>query len=183
MQAAGSCRWCRPAGLAVVAAGAGRGLRARLQAGAGPSRCSLLPARPPDAPPAAGAIGSNLRKLHAAKRAFNRHKPQAVLYVDRLDAGRRDLADLNVSTRRDACLRWVFGAVPGLSDGPLHGRCPRSGETRPRHRTACPSRPPCSQVLRSISEVFGQDMWFSTVRALGGGGGWAAGRRVPGSRV
>lgn len=46
----------------------------------------------------AGAIGANLRKLHAAKRAFNKHKPQAVLYVDRLDAGRRDLADLNVST-------------------------------------------------------------------------------------
>lgn len=44
-----------------------------------------------------GAIGANLRKLHAAKRAFNKYKPQAVLYVDRLDAGRRDLADLNVS--------------------------------------------------------------------------------------
>lgn len=44
----------------------------------------------------AGAIASNLRKLHAAKRAFNKHKPQAVLYIDRLDAGRRDMADLNV---------------------------------------------------------------------------------------
>jgi len=45
----------------------------------------------------AGTISSNLRKLHAAKRAFNKYKPQAVLYIDRLDAGRRDMADLNVS--------------------------------------------------------------------------------------
>lgn len=74
----------------------------------------------PGLEPSAGAIGSNLRRLHAAKRAFNRHKPQAVLYLDRLDAGRRDLADLN--------------------------------------------------VLRSITEVFGQDMWFSTVLLLTHGG-------------
>ena len=51
----------------------------------------------PGLEPSAGAIATNLRTLHAAKRAFNRHRPQAVLYVDRLDAGRRDLADLNVS--------------------------------------------------------------------------------------
>lgn len=51
----------------------------------------------PVSPHAPGALASNLSKLHAAKRAFNRHKPQAVLYIDRLDAGRRDLADLNVS--------------------------------------------------------------------------------------
>lgn len=53
----------------------------------------------PGLEPSGGAIGANLRKLHAAKRAFNKHKPQAVLYVDRLDAGRRDLADLNVRAR------------------------------------------------------------------------------------
>jgi hypothetical protein len=48
---------------------------------------------------AAGAIASNLAKLHQAKRAFNKYKPQAVFYVDRLDVGRRDLADLNVRPR------------------------------------------------------------------------------------
>ena len=65
--------------------------------------------RPPPSP--AGAIGANLRKLHAAKRAFNKYKPQAVLYVDRLDAGRRDLADLNVSCRACwACCGWCLMA-------------------------------------------------------------------------
>jgi hypothetical protein len=51
----------------------------------------LLPSFP------SAAVGSNLRKLHAAKRAFNRYKPKAVIYVDRLDVGRRDQADVNVS--------------------------------------------------------------------------------------
>lgn len=74
----------------------------------------------PGLEPSAGAIASNLRKLHAAKRAFNKYKPQAVLYIDRLDAGRRDMADLN--------------------------------------------------VLRSITEVFGQDIWFTTVLLLTHGG-------------
>lgn len=79
--------------------------------GSCPGRCrwlSSLPSTLPNPPnPAAplppGAIGANLRKLHAAKRAFNKYKPQAVLYVDRLDAGRRDLADLNVSWERCGC--------------------------------------------------------------------------------
>ncbi len=70
--------------------------------------------------PCAAALGSNLRRLHSAKRAYKRHKPQAVLYLDRLDVGRRDLADYN--------------------------------------------------VLRSITEVFGQDMWFSTVLLMTHGG-------------
>ena len=54
----------------------------------------------PGLEPSAGALASNLRRLRAAKAAFNRHKPQAVLYIDRLDAGRRDLADLNVGDRQ-----------------------------------------------------------------------------------
>ena len=63
-----------------------------------PPPLPTTPTLPPTHPPhPQGAISSNLRKLHAAKRAFNKHKPQAVLYIDRLDAGRRDMADLNVS--------------------------------------------------------------------------------------
>lgn len=77
-----------------------------------PGRCPwsiFLPATLPSplnpaSPLPPGAIGANLRKLHAAKRAFNKYKPQAVLYVDRLDAGRRDLADLNVSWARCGCI-------------------------------------------------------------------------------
>ena len=38
-------------------------------------------------------LAANLKILHAAKRAFNKHRPSAVLYVDRMDAGRRDGAD------------------------------------------------------------------------------------------
>jgi hypothetical protein len=67
-----------------------------------------------EAGPAAAA--SNLRRLHAAKRAWNRHRPSAVLYFDRLDAPRRDQADL--------------------------------------------------PVARAITEVFGPDLWFSTVLAF-----------------
>lgn len=42
------------------------------------------------------AMATNLKKLHAAKRAWNKYKPHAVLYLDRMDCGRRDLADLPV---------------------------------------------------------------------------------------
>lgn len=62
------------------------------------------------------ALGSNLSKLHAAKRAWNKYKPHAVLYLDRMDIGRRDQADL--------------------------------------------------PVMHAISEVFGPDIWFSTVLTL-----------------
>jgi AIG1 family len=43
-----------------------------------------------------GAMAANLKKLHACKRAWNKHKPHAVLYLDRMDHGRRDQADLPV---------------------------------------------------------------------------------------
>ena len=59
---------------------------------------------------------SNLKILHAAKRAFNKHKPHAVLYMDRMDSTRRDQADL--------------------------------------------------AIMRSISDVFGPDVWFSTMVTL-----------------
>lgn len=62
------------------------------------------------------ALGDNLRKLHAAKRAWDRYKPHAVLYLDRMDAPRRDQADL--------------------------------------------------PVMRTITDVFGPDIWFSTVLTL-----------------
>lgn len=62
------------------------------------------------------ATAANLRKLHAAKRAWNRHKPHAVLWVDRMDLGRRDQADI--------------------------------------------------PVMRSVADVFGDDIWFSTVLTL-----------------
>lgn len=124
----------------------------------------------------AGAIASNLRKLHAAKRAFNKHKPQAVLYIDRLDAGRRDMADLNVSAPRDSLPRIhalmlrrgrppraaVWASWPVL--GELAASASNAGTA-----SACPLSPPL-QVLRSITEVFGQDMWFSTVLLLTHGG-------------
>lgn len=43
-----------------------------------------------------GAMAANLKKLHSCKRAWNKYKPHAVLYLDRMDHGRRDQADLPV---------------------------------------------------------------------------------------
>ena len=62
------------------------------------------------------ALADNLRKLHAAKRAWNRHRPHAVLWMDRIDASRRDQSDL--------------------------------------------------PVMRAVSDVFGLDIWFSTILTL-----------------
>ncbi len=42
--------------------------------------------------PGPSSQSSNLRILHAAKKAFNKHKPHAVLYMDRMDSTRRDQA-------------------------------------------------------------------------------------------
>ena len=64
--------------------------------------------------PAASA--SNLKKLHAAKRAWNKYKPNAVLYLDRMDQGRRDQSDL--------------------------------------------------PVMKSVTDILGPDVWFSTVLTL-----------------
>lgn len=66
--------------------------------------------------PGPSAMGENLKILHAAKRAFQRYKPHAVLYVDRTDVSRRDQSDL--------------------------------------------------PVTRAISDVFGPDIWFSTMLTL-----------------
>lgn len=62
------------------------------------------------------ALADNLRKLHSAKRAWNRHRPHAVLWMDRIDASRRDQSDL--------------------------------------------------PVMRAVSDVFGVDIWFSTILTL-----------------
>lgn len=70
----------------------------------------------PGLDPSPGAMAANLRKLHAARRAFQKHKVNVVLYLDRLDASRRDHSDLG--------------------------------------------------VVRSITEVFGADLWFSTIMVM-----------------
>jgi hypothetical protein len=62
------------------------------------------------------SLAENLKILHAAKRAFNRHKPDAILYMDRLDSTRRDQSDL--------------------------------------------------PIMRAVSDVFGTDIWFSTILTL-----------------
>ena len=98
----------------------------------------------PGLEPSAAAIGANLAKLHAAKRAWNRHKPQAVLYVDRLDMGGRDQADLQVGGREQgasgACVRawdcvwsgWVcvgirqLGGDLGRGGGVASGKSPQT---------------------------------------------------------
>jgi hypothetical protein len=66
--------------------------------------------------PGPSCQADNLKILHAAKKAFNKHKPHAVLYMDRMDSTRRDQADL--------------------------------------------------AIMRSISDVFGADIWFSTMVTL-----------------
>ncbi|KFM28837.1 Translocase of chloroplast 159, chloroplastic [Auxenochlorella protothecoides] len=43
----------------------------------------------------AGAASRNAATLRAIRRAFDAHKPHAVLYVDRLDASRRDASELH----------------------------------------------------------------------------------------
>jgi hypothetical protein len=70
----------------------------------------------PGLQPGPSALASNLGKLQAAKRAWNRHRPHAVMWLDRMDASRRDQAD-----------------VP---------------------------------VMRAVSDVFGTDIWFSTVLTM-----------------
>jgi hypothetical protein len=70
----------------------------------------------PGLQPGPSSQSSNLKILHAAKKAFNKHKPHAVLYMDRMDSTRRDQADL--------------------------------------------------AIMRSISDVFGPDVWFSTMVTL-----------------
>lgn len=70
--------------------------------------------------PGPSCQADNLKILHAAKRAFQKHKPHAVLYMDRMDVTRRDQADV--------------------------------------------------AVMRSISDVFGPDIWFSTMLTLTHGG-------------
>ena len=66
--------------------------------------------------PGPSSQSSNLKTLHAAKKAFNKHKPHAVLYMDRMDSTRRDQADL--------------------------------------------------AIMRSISDVFGPEVWFTTMVTL-----------------
>ena len=133
------------------------------------------PLPPPLSFPRAGAIASNLTKLHAAKRAFNRHRPNAVLYVDRLDAGRRDLADLNVSGRRRRGRRrrvvCFCQSRAGAGRAELGGAVGRAAPCVLRStRGADRGRPGgwlrCTQVMRSITDVFGADTWFSTVLVL-----------------
>ena len=140
------------------------------------------PARPCHLP---GAIASNLSKLHAAKRAFNRYKPNTVLYVDRLDAGRRDLADLSVSVLSfELCTQE--GVLPGGQRasgawglGANTGRWVLHHSSLRTHAGALlfaelstPSFPfllSSPQVVRAITDVFGADMWFSTVLVLSHG--------------
>lgn len=70
----------------------------------------------PGLQPGPASAAANLKTLHAAKRAWNKHRPHVVLYVDRMDVPRRDQADL--------------------------------------------------PVMRAIADVFGDDIWFSTILTL-----------------
>ena len=64
----------------------------------------------------ADAMARNLKTLRTAKSAWNRHKPSQLIYVERMDAGRRDGSDAN--------------------------------------------------VVKLITDVFGQDVWYGTLIAL-----------------
>lgn len=58
-----------------------------------------IPCRFIDTPglnPAASQLATNLRSLNSIKAAYKKHKPDIVLYVDRLDVVRRDMGDLTL---------------------------------------------------------------------------------------
>lgn len=52
------------------------------------------------------AMSRNIQRLRAAKRAYDKHKPSCVLYVDRMDNSRRDSSDTHVCK----LITQVFGA-------------------------------------------------------------------------